>query len=631
MASTTATPNTAMSNTASTVPPAGVHPQVRARQLFAAATHAHGAGKLAAALLLYQRALACWPQLPDAHANLGHVLFVLERLDEAETAYREALVLQPDHPGVHNNLGVVLMRTGRLPQAQAAYQRAVVLRPDYGPAWTNLAIVLQRQGALHAAVEVCRRALLLRANDALAWATLGQLLTALGQPADAEVALGRAILLRPDDAVSLTHLGNVLVQRARPDEAEAAYRRALSIRADLADTWGNLGHLLHAQARMDEAEQACRRAVALRAEYPEALNTLGTVLCDQGQLDEAQAHLRAALALRPGWAQAQTNLALTLLAAGQTGQGWTLYEARYGVSPTLSETRHQLLTRAKSWQGEALHGRSILVWPEQGYGDCIQFARYVGLLKARGAARVTLACEPSLLALMQSLSGVDACIPAQNPEHVPDHDYVVFLMSLPGLLGAPPEGLTGVPYLTAAPEHIRQWDACLPVGRPRVGLVWAGNPANAADQHRSIPLTSLRPLLGCDATFVSLQKDGAGRGSSSPIPALCDPMPHVRDFADTAAILASLDLVIAVDTAVVHLAGALGRPVWVLARFGGDWRWPAGREDSPWYPSARVFKQTSPRDWETVIARAAQALREHLAGCVSGVAPLRQLTGRDHP
>lgn len=407
--------------------------------------------------------------------------------------------------------------------------------------------------------------------------------------ADAEFACRLAVRRQPGNADAHYNLGCCLQAGGRCEEAAAAYRAALQIDPTHVRALCNLGNALRDGGSHGEAEDAYRQAIELNPGHASAWANLATLLHDQGRTEAAEASYRQALALRPEDAGSRLNLGLLLLAAGRFEEGWPLYEARHENLPQLPFAR---------WQGEALSGRSILLWPEQGFGDEIQFARYAPLLKAHGAARVSLACRPQLANLLSTLAGVDAVIPLQGSVELPRHDYWSPLLSVPMHLGTRADSIpAGQPYLSAPAGQRAIWQARLPGGRPRVGLVWKGSTEHRNDRQRSLPgLATLAPLWrvpGID--WISLQK-GAGEDEAASPPA-GQPLLHlggdIRDFADSAAIVAGLDLLICVDTAIAHLAGALGRPCWLLLpQRGIDWRWPRSGVSAPWYPGyLRLFQQ----------------------------------------
>jgi hypothetical protein len=337
-------------------------------------------------------------------------------------------------------------------------------------------------------------------------------------------------------------------------------------------------------------------------------------------VEEAIAAYRQALRLNPDSVAAKTNLAHTLLAAGAYRDGWSMYESRHDATLGTHFTKAPQVSWPM-WNGEPLAGKSLIVWPEQGYGDILQFCRYAPMLKALGLRTLSIASPPTLERLFERLVGVDIVYSLNGEGTIPQHDYWCFVMSLPHRFGTTVETIpASMPYLRPPTDLVLLWRDRLPAGRLRVGLVWAGDPrlhtpaSNAMDQRRSVPAESFISILQVPGViFVSLQKGAIAQQQIEKLPLDLrpfDPMNTVEDFADTAAIIESLDLVIAVDTSVAHLAGALNKPVWVLSRYGGCWRWLRERDDSPWYPSMRLFRQRELGKWGPVIDEVRDALQE---------------------
>ncbi|WP_374669209.1 tetratricopeptide repeat protein, partial [Ramlibacter sp.] len=504
------------------------------------------------------------------------------QLAEAEVLYRAALAREPTHASAHNNLANLMRQQRRLDEAEAQYRLALQADPRHLHALTNL----------------------------------GSLLAMQRRPDEAEPLLREALAIAPDSVDVLSNLGTLLDDVGRRDEAEALYQRALALDPDHAGALSNLGSLLMHQGRLEEAERHIRRALELQPRMTEALINLAFLLRALGRPQEAESTYRRALEIEPGNSLAELNLCFLLLAQGRLREAWPLHGAR------LQPQRRQVNTRVPTfpwpqWRGEPLQGRSLVIWPEQGLGDAIQFLRYARLLKQRGLARLTVVCQPSLAPLLRTLEGVDAV--EVNVSAVPPHDFWVLLMDLPERFDTSLETIPAdLPYLRPDPARLGQWSPRLPAGR-RVGLVWRGSPGHRNDAHRSLPgLATLAPLWKVPGVqFVSLQK-GAGEDEAAQPPAgqpVIDLGRHFSDFADAAAVVSQLDLVICVDTSVAHLAGALGKPVWLLLpRLGTDWRWLMNREDSPWYPGVmRLFRQRVVDDWAEVVGRIAQALPGFLA------------------
>ncbi|QIE28893.1 Tetratricopeptide repeat protein (plasmid) [Caballeronia sp. SBC1] len=567
-------------------------------------------GRLRDAETAYRQALAIRADYAQAHYNLGIVLYDMRRWHEAERAYRQALVLSPD-AGAFNNLGNVLKELARLPEAEAAYRQALVLRPQYADALNNLANVLKELGRLPEAELACRMALTIRPDFAEAHLNLGALMVAFKRLPEAEVSYRQALAVRPDYAEAHYNLGIVLQALDRLPEAEAAYGQALLIRPDIVEAHNNLGNVLWALHRPADAVAAYRRALALRPDLAEGHHNLGNVLEELGHLTDAEAAFRRALAIRADYHDAKVSLSTLLLSMGEFEEGWRLYDSRY---EQLGFIHHQTQSWLKCprWRGEALAGKSLLLWQEDGLGDMVQFGRYLPQLKAQGASHVAFACAPALHRLFAAVEGVDAVLDheaAQGRAH--EYDYWASPMSAPLHLRTTPDTIPDPIRLTPDPllvEHWRTRLATLPPGR-KVGLVWKGNPKHHNDANRSLPsLATFAPLWSVSGvSFVSLQKGQGEEEGQSPPAGL--PLLHLgtdlRDFADTAAIIGELDLLICVDTAAAHIAASLGKPCWVLLpREDIDWRWMRERDDSPWYPQTlRLFRQAADESWSTAVER----------------------------
>jgi len=581
---------------------------------------AHQTGQHAPAEALIRRALAVQPGAAAYHNSLGNVLRAVGRAGEAEASYRAALRLQPNTPDLHHHIGLALKDQGRISEAETAFRHALRLRKDYVPARIDLGNLLVETGRATEA-EVCLRAAVRAAPaDAIALNALALALVSLGRHQEALVefdnalraapnyanaaanraaclanlenweaaaeAYQSALALMPDAADLNMGLARALLQLQRGAEAEQVLRRMLAEQADDALVLHKLGRALAFQRRNDEAlaifEQVCR----LDPENADAWHDRGMALRDLARWPESVAPFQAAVRLQPDDAEKNASLGYALLAIGDFTTGWKYFEWRVKRpgNARLAEPR---------WDG-AMIDKTVLIYAEQGTGDTIQFCRFVPLAAQR--ARIVLACPPALKRLLSTLPGPAELV---DGEPLPPYDLQIPVMSLPGALGLQPEQFVDpIPYLGAEPEKIAVWRerlAHLP-GR-RIGLVWAGNPKFPADRRRSIDFGVLAPLLEIKGiSFVSLQV------GASPAGGMFDAAPWLRDFSDTAALIAVLDGVISVDTAVAHLAGALGRPVWLLNRADTDWRWLLERRDSPWYPTMRLFRQAVPGDWPGVVS-----------------------------
>lgn len=578
-----------------------------------AARHHHG-GRLPQAEELYRQILARDPNHADALHFLGVVAHQTGRSDLAVDLICQSLAQKPDNPDAHNNLGNILRIKGQLDEAVAAFTKAISLRPNFPEAQNNLGNALRDQSNLHEAEAAYRQAIALRPNFPEGENNLGIVLRDLGRLDEAVAASQRAISLRADYAEAHFNLANALRDQGHLDDAIAAFRQAIVPRPKSPETHYNLGIALRDKGELDESIAASRQAIALRPEYAEAHFNLGNALRDKSNLSQANriedaiAAYRQAIALKPDYGQAHYNLALALLARGDFAVGWEEYEWRWKCKdfPSLQRNFPQ-----PQWDGRSLDSATLLLHTEQGMGDAIQFFRYLPMVAGR-VGKVIIECQSELRRLFQT-SAPDCQIVTRG-QRLPAFDYHCPLLSLPKLFRTVLETLPAtVPYVRVDPALIDQWSQTLgPSGAKfRIGLAWAGNPGFKGDETRSLCLEQLAPLASVqNITFFSLQKGAAGEQAKNP-PAglkLVNLGPSLSDFGDTAAVMSSLDLIVTSDTSVPHLAGALARPVWVMLQAVPDFRWMLEPDETPWYPTMRLFRQPAPGDWESVIRRIVDCL-----------------------
>jgi Flp pilus assembly protein TadD len=620
-------------------------PKPALQELFAVALQDHQAGRLAEAERQYRQILAALPQHSDTlhllgvvahqsgrgevavqmigraiainatdavyHSNLGATLFALGRLEEAVACYHRALELKPDYAEACRNMGTALKGLERLEEAAACFRAALEIKPDYAEALNDLGYVLTQLGRLDEANVCLHRAVELSPDYAEAHNNLGSTLRQQGRLDEAIVSFRRSVALKPDYPEAHNNLGGALKQQGRLDEAIACYRRAIEIRPDFPDPHNNLGNAFAAQEQSDEAMACYRHAIELKRDFPNPHNNMGSVFALRQQSQDAVACYRHAIKLKPDYPDAHNNLGMILLRRGDMEAGWPEYEWRWRT-PQLVKARRNF--PQPQWRGEPAAGRTLLIHAEQGFGDTLQFCRYASLVAARGL-RLILEAQKPLVRLLGSLAGPDLVV--ARGEAIPAFDLHCAMLSLPLAMGTTVASIpAAVPYLSADAAQVAQWRTRLAATqdrRRRIGIAWAGNPRRhapdiaAVDRRRSIAPELLAPLFDLpDLRFFSLQKDGPKAPAHFP---LTDVMAEMDDFADTAALIANLDLVISVDTAVVHLAAALGKPVWVLDRFDSCWRWLTGRRDSPWYPALRLYRQPQAGDWEAVVAEVFRDLR----------------------
>lgn len=502
---------------------------------------------------------------------------------------------------------------GRLDLAEGLYKQVLASDPRHADSLHLLGVAAYQGGCHGTAVALIGQAIAVNAGVAAYHSNLGNALRGQARGAEAQKCFRRAIELEPGYAAAHYNLAMTLRDAGRLEEAASCYREAIRVKPNYPEAYNNLAAILREQERLDEAADCYRKAMVLRPGYPEAHNNLGAVNSQQRRMADAEAGLRKAIALRPDYPEAHYNLATVLLTAGRMEEGWREAEWRWLAFLGTKEPRG--FTQPQ-WRGEPAEGRTLLLHAEQGFGDTLQFCRYAGLAAARGL-RVIVEAQKPLVRLLGSLAGVDVVV--GRGDQLPGFDLQCPMLSMPFALGTVLDSIpSATPYLSADAAQVCAWGmrlASLAGRNLKVGLVWAGSchtssPAMVAtDRRRSIAPTKLAPLLDVPGVqFISLQKDGPAAPGDFP---LIDVMGEMADFADTAALVANLDLVISVDTAVAHLAAALGKPVWVLDRFDSCWRWLANRSDSPWYSSLRLFRQEFPGDWDGVVVRVRRDL-QHL-------------------
>ncbi|KAA3595638.1 MAG: tetratricopeptide repeat protein [Candidatus Scalindua sp. AMX11] len=604
-------------------------------------------GKYEQSIESYKRAIVLNPAYAMPHSNLASLYHDIGSLDNAIESYKRAVSLKPDYFEGYINLGAVLQEKGRSNEAVEYYRKAIQINPDLPEAYNNMAVALKEGKMFDKAVKCCLRSLELKADYAEAYINLGLVFQEQGNLEKANESYGKALEIEPDNVTALTNLGSLLTEQRRLDEAIFCCQRAISLRPDYAEAHNNLGvcfqvlgrleeaascfektleiehhHIIaHTnlgmtcmdQGRNEEAVEWCQRAVMLKPESAHLHNNLGASLQRIGKLDEAIINYEKAITLKPDYAEAHMNRAFILLMNENFVEGWSEYEWR------LLTRDHSLRTFKKpKWDGSSLNGKSILVHAEQGYGDTIQFVRYLPLIKERGG-HVIFECNQDLLCLLQNGVAIDRLVerPAVGVTTV-QFDFHVPLLSLPGIFGTDSVTIpSNIPYISLDRERVKRWHSRFVHDKNfKIGLVWAGNPHNRKDRIRSCFLEDFATLADVPGvSFYTLQKGAASDQVTDPPKNMVfnNLEKELYDFAETGAAIANLDLVITVDTAVAHLAGAIGKPVWSLIQVDPDWRWLINREDTPWYPSMRLFRQAQPNDWTSVIQAVKKALIREVA------------------
>ncbi len=611
-----------------------------AEMLRAAKAH-HQAGQLAEAEQLYRRILQADPRQAEALHLLGLIAHQVGRRDVAIDYMTAAIALDASQPSFHSNLGEVYRGEGRLAEAQACYQRAVRLQPRFAAAHYNLGLLFQNQGLAADAEHCYRQAIAAQGDYAEAYNNLAAVLRDQARYVDALEACQAALRLRGDYAEALNNLGGVLVDLRRFDEALAPLKQSLALQGESAEVYYNLGNALRGTRQVGQAAACYHEALRLQPDFVMARSNLATLLWDEGHLApaaqmlealveehpdlndarnnlgsvyqyqgraaEAAASFEEVLRRDPEYRQVRYNLGMVYLTQGRFAEGWEQYQWRYGAKVQPREFTQP------AWDGSSIAGQRILLHAEQGLGDTIQFVRYAPLVEKTGAT-VIIESQPALVPLLNA-SGFANVVAHGDP--LGQFDVQALLASLPGIVGTRLDTIPSeVPYLRADPRLVELWrERLAAIDGYRVGICWQGNTEYLRDRWRSIPLVEFSQLAEVPGVrLISLQRrDGleqlANASSQFSIVELGRDVDAAHGaFMDTAAIMQHLDLVVTSDTATAHLAGALGVPVWVALAHAAEWRWLADRDDSPWYPTMRLFRQLEWNEWTTVFRRMATAL-----------------------
>jgi tetratricopeptide (TPR) repeat protein len=584
-------------------------------------------GDFEAALLCYEQALAVKPDLEDALQNRARLMAktnwqsLLQEAaalhdggsyQEAEEIYRRVIEAKPDSPEAHSSLGSTLLKQRRVLEAEISQRQAIALKPDFASAHFHLGNTLSDQGRFVEAETSFRQASLLDPGFADAHYNLGTLLQWQSRLEEAKTNFQHAVQARPEFIEAYNNLGSVLLALGETEEAEQIFRQAVALDPHTFLTHNNLGTALFEQRRFEESVISFQQAIVCDATSAQVHNNLGATLVELGNLEAAEMSYSQALVLNPDYPEAHNNLALLCLLQGDFQRGWSEFEWRWrtekmlGLIPVFVQPR---------WDGTSLKGKTILLWSEQGFGDVLQCIRLIPMVKALGA-RVLFNCYEPLTRLLAGFPGIDHLIPENATRSLPTFEVQLPLLSLPEVLKVTVKTIpNNIPYLTASEplglsESLKQ-----KLQQPgfKVGLVWAPKMEDPLLRKRHCPLDKLAPLFDLESSFFFSLYKGSQIFELEPYTKrLIDIGSHCQDFADTAWAIAQLDLVITVDTAVAHLAGAMGKETWVLLPFAPDWRWLLDRADSPWYPTLRLFRQPNLENWEAVVMLVSHALQEKL-------------------
>jgi len=524
------------------------------------------------AILYIQKALRVNPENADGYYNLGNIFLEKGEFEEAVPFFRKAIQINPHIAEAYINLGFAMQEQGNLDEALTYFQKALQIDPAFIDGYYNLGNALREKGLLDEALTAYRKALEIDHTFFMAWYNQGQILNEKGQF----------------------------------DEAAACYRKAIELNPTNPEIYNDMGIVFQGKGRFDEAIAWYKKALQIKPDFAEAISNIGNVLQRKGEFQEALARYRKALQIDPQNIDAHFNMSLIFLITGDFREGWKEYEWRWHLKDFFRRSFSQPL-----WDGSDIKGLTILLHAEQGFGDTIQFIRYAPLVAEKGA-RVILESRSELKSLLEHIEGIEKII--TPGEAYPHFDLQCPLMRLPYIFHTEIETIPSkTPYIKADASLVRKWSKRINHHDPvlNIGLSWCGNPDHDNDRNRSCSLETFAPLAQLsNVTLNSLQKGAGTKAFHLPEGMqLMDFTEELTDFSETAALMENLDLIISVDTAIAHLAGALGKPVWILLPFVPDWRWMLHREDSPWYPTMKLFRETSPGDWKSVIDRIAEVIR----------------------
>jgi Flp pilus assembly protein TadD len=573
--------------------------------VFQTAFEHHKAGKLDQAEELYRQAIASDPTNSDAIQLLGVICMQKGRFGPGEALIREAISIHPEVPDYYRNLAEALVQTRQWNQAIASFRQLLAFEPANDAVFFRVGTMMAEHGQMISGMDALRRAIELRPENVDYHGTLSAMYVQIGRPDLAVVELREVVRLSPQSVRGWQSLGSALCETGKLDEGIQAIQKALQLNPNMPWAHCNLAAALREAGRHDEAMVAIRRAAKIDPASPGVQNNLATLLCDEGKFEEALAAWKLAVAHEPDSSSAHWNYARLLLRLGHFAEGWDEFEWR------LKFPRMNLAQNfpQRQWDGSDPAGKTILLHAEGGFGDALQFIRLLPLVTNRGG-RWLLECQPELLSLFEGTSGIEQII--ARGQALPAFDMHIPLQGLPRILGIRLENIPNtVPYLAPPQHRVRKWAERIgDEKRLKVGLVWCGSTHGIGDK-RTQSVQAFAPLATVEGIrFFGLQK--GEKGGETPPNGMdwTDYTSELTDFSDTAALMQNLDLIISVDTSAAHLAGALGRPVWVLVPWEADFRWLTVRTDSPWYPTMRLFREPVDGDYHTPVAQIVEALRE---------------------
>ena len=556
----------------------------------------------------YLIAIKLYPNFSEAYLNYGLTLSSQENQSLALEQYKKAIEINPDYIDAYCNIGAALNISGDHEGALLAYQKAMSLNPNNDEIYYNIGVTLHQLGRYNEGLDHFNKAIQHNPDNAKAYSNRGFTFNSLGQYESALSDYQRAAQLNPNNANVFYNLGLTLSRLRQYTDALENYNKAIQVDPEYAAAYSSRGLTLNDLRQYEDAIIDHRMAIKLKSDYVEAYNNLGLTLYRLGRYDDALANYDKAIQLAPDQALAYWNKSLTKLVMGEYEEGWKLYERRW-EKEGFEDRRHSNIAR---WTGDLdLKNKSLLIWFEQGQGDAIQFCRYALLAKHKGA-KVSLEVPKRLVSLLSTIDN-DISVFEEGEYQSAKFDLQIPLMSLPSAFKTTRETIPAMsPYIHLDDKKVNHWHKQLGVkSSPRVGLAWSGSTLHSNDLNRSIPLNALSAIIELPIEFHSLQveyrkEDWDFLMKSSKV---TDHQSRLKDFSDTAALIENMDLVISVDTSVAHLAGALAKPVWVMLPYSPDFRWMLNRKDSPWYPTAKLFRQHQILDWSEVINQITATLK----------------------
>jgi tetratricopeptide (TPR) repeat protein len=555
----------------------------------------------------FRKALQFAPDNADVYCNIGNTLRQKGQLDEAIQYYEKAIQINPAYGDTYNNLGHIYHYKGQIDEAITYYQKAVELEPDYADAYYNLGAAFQDKRQFDLAIDYYQKAVELEPDLDDAYYNLGIIWQEKMRFDEAIASYQKTLELNPKRADAYNNLGTIYKEQKQYDKALIYFYRASVSDPGLAKAHVNLGSIYQEQGRLDEAITFYKKALEIDPDLDYANNNMGRVLQDKGQVDHAIACFQNVLKLNPDNALAHWNMARALLLSANFKQGWQENEWRWKINEYSPQNFQQPL-----WDGSDIEGRSILLHAEQGFDDTIQFIRYAPLVAQKGA-RVIVECQREVASLLKGLEGIGHIV--MQGDQLPAFDIHCPLLSLPLVFNTTIDRIPAkIPYISADPLLVDKWKVRMQQDTSdlKIGVTWSRNSWNKYDQYRLFALGAFGTLGRFEGiSWYSLQQGKAAEQAKHPPEGmkLIDYMEETQDFMDMAALIQNLDLVISLDSPVAHLAGALGKQVWTLLPFSPDWRWMLDREDSPWYPTMRLFRQPDTGEWEPVIEKLGASLR----------------------